>query len=117
MNRYLLDTCALIWYLNKEKRMADIAYDIEYYLCDAAVSATSIAELLYLIQSGKLKIGISFDELIQMLKSKGINLYTIDFDQLEELSRLPFYKKHQDPFDRLIISHAIADNRTLISGD
>ena len=117
MKRYLLDTCALIWLLMKNKRMEPIAYDIDYYLCDCAVSIESIKELLYLIQSGKLKIDISLSELIKLLLSKHITIYLVELGTLKVLSELPFFRKHPDPSDRVIIAHAIAENRILVSGD
>lgn len=117
MKRYLLDTCALIWFLTEDKRMESIAYDIDYYLCDCAVSIESIKELLYLIQSGKMEMDISFSELIKLLLSKHITIYLVKLDTLKVLSELPFFRKHPDPSDRVIIAHAISENRILVSGD
>lgn len=117
MKRYLLDTCALIWYLEKNNRMEPISYDIEYYLCDCAVSVETIKELIYLIQSGKLKMDVSFSELTKILISKNITIYLVELSSLKILSELPFYKKHPDPSDRVIIAQAVAGNRTLVSGD
>ncbi len=117
MRRYLLDTCVLIWLLKQDKRVKDIAEDINYYQGDYAISSESIIELLYLIQSGKMKMDISFDGLIKLLQSKQIRIYETDREMLSVLATLPFFNKHPDPFDRVIISQAISDNRTLISGD
>ncbi|MEB3121905.1 MAG: type II toxin-antitoxin system VapC family toxin [Snowella sp.] len=36
-------------------------------------------------------------------------------EHLEQLARLPFY--HKDPFDRLIIAQAIAENISIITKD
>lgn len=67
MGRYLLVTCVLVWLLKEDDRVKELAEDINYYQGDYAVSIVSIAELLYLAQSGKLKIDISFNELIKLL--------------------------------------------------
>lgn len=117
MKRYLLDTCVLIWLLKQDNRVKDIAEDINYYQGDYAISSESVIELLYLIQSGKMKIDVSFDELIKILQSKNIRIYETDRELLNVLSSLPFFKTHPDPFDRVIVSQAISENRTLISGD
>lgn len=117
MGRYLLDTCVLVWLLKEGDRVKELAEDINYYQGDYAVSIVSIAELLYLAQSGKLKIDISFNELIKLLKSKQISALEGNVKTMEFLSELPFYKKHTDPLDRLIIAQAIADDRILITGD
>ena len=117
MRRYLLDTCVLIWLLNKDKKVKGIAEDIEYFQGDYAISVESLKEYLYLIQSGKLKTDITFDELLKGLKVQQISVLSYERDALLELSRLPFIKTHPDPSDRAIIAQAISDNRILITGD
>ncbi|WP_419803656.1 type II toxin-antitoxin system VapC family toxin [Mucilaginibacter sp.] len=49
------------------------------------------------------------------LVSNDINLLHIEVKHLDTLSTLPLY--HKDPFDRLLIAQAIAENLTLISVD
>lgn len=117
MRRYLLDTCVLIWLLSEDRRVKEISEDIRYFQGDYAVSTITIMELLYLIQSGKLQMDISFDNLINLLKSRDIKIEETDRESLRVLSELPFFKKHPDPFDRVIIATAITENRILISGD
>ena len=115
--RYLLDTCVLIWFLENNPRIKDLIDEINYYQGDFAVSVESIKEYLYLTQSGKLKTKVSYNMLLDAMRTAGIKGVEIDYKTLEVLSKLPFYKKHPDPADRAIIAQAIADNRILISGD
>ena len=117
MRRYLLDTCALIWVFQNNKRIGDIAEDIEYFQGDYAVSVDSVKELLYLLQSGKLRMDFSFETMMTTLQKKNISVYAFDQGALKALSELPFFKSHPDPTDRCIIAMAISDNRTLITGD
>lgn len=117
MKKYLLDTCALIWYLEGSKRVKSIAEKIEYYDGDFAISVESLREIIHKIQIGKLEIDIPFMELVDMLKERGISIMGIELNALNKLYNIPMYKGHKDPHDRLIISQAILYKRTLITGD
>ena len=64
---------------------------------------------------GKLKLNLTFDELLDNIKSRDFNILQIEDRYLKELSRLPFL--HKDPFDRLIISSALAEDLTIITVD
>ena len=117
MRRYIIDTCVLVWILQENKRVNDVRYDMEYYQGDFFISMESITEMIYLIQSGKLKILAPYDIILDTLKD--LNVKTLDFDlkALNILKDLPFFNEHKDPTDRKIIAHAIANNCILISYD
>lgn len=117
MKRYLLDTCVLIWLLENNPRIKDIVEDIIYFQGDFAVSVESIKEYLYLTQSGKLSTTVTYKKLLEVLRKAGILGLEIGLDTLEALSKLPFFKNHPDPSDRVIIAQAIAGNRILVTGD
>ena len=117
MKRYLLDTCALMWYLGNEKRAKEISEDIEYYQGDFAVSIEAVKEFVYLIQSGKVFIDYDFDRFTALLTEKYIDIIYFDNACLKVLFSLPFYINHPDPTDRHIIATAIATKRILVSGD
>ena len=44
-------------------------------------------------------------------------LLPINFKHLDELSRLPLYKNHRDPFGRMLIAQAIAEDLSMVSSD
>jgi PIN domain nuclease of toxin-antitoxin system len=44
-------------------------------------------------------------------------LLPISFQHLDELSRLPLFPNHRDPFDRLLIAQAIAEELSIVSSD
>jgi len=117
MKRYLLDTCVIKWYLENDTRIKSIAEDIEYYQGDYAVSIESIKELVYLVQSKKIKLDFDYEEFTKLLTKGYFDIIDFDIDSLKVLFSLPFYKNHSDPTDRHIISTAIAKKRILISGD
>ena len=117
MKRYIIDTCVIIWILQESKRVADIYYDMQYYQGDFYVSMESVTELVFLIQSGKLKITIPISTLLQYFEQLNLKILHFDENALKVLFTLPFFKQHNDPTDRNIIAHAIASNCNLISSD
>jgi PIN domain nuclease of toxin-antitoxin system len=62
-----------------------------------------------------LTLNISLEELFNYADRNQIEIIPINYDHLLVLSTLPIH--HGDPFDRLIISQAIAENLILITRD
>ena len=117
MRRCIIDTCVLIWILQENKRVNDIAYNMRYYQGDFYVSMETMTEMMYLIQSGKLKVFPSYEIIFETLKDLNIKILDFDLKALNVLKDLPFFKEHPDPTDRKIIAHSIANKCTLISSD
>jgi len=117
MKRYFIDTCVLKWLLEGNKRVKQIASDIENYQGDFAVSIDVLKEFANLLASEKIKINYDDKKLISELKTFGIEICNFEKKHLKYLFDLPYFKQHTDPADRNIIAHAIADKRILISGD
>ena len=44
-------------------------------------------------------------------------LLPIRLSHLTALTRLPMYREHRDPFDRLLIAQAVSEDLTMISSD
>jgi PIN domain nuclease of toxin-antitoxin system len=117
MKRYFIDTCILIWLLDGHKRTRDIAYDIENFQGDFAVSMEVLKEFANLLASERVKMNYDEEKLIAVLTKLGIKICDFEKKHLKYLFELPYFKQHSDPNDRNIIAHAIADKRILISGD
>jgi len=79
------------------------------------LSVASLWEITIKFQIGKLKLNISLEDLFNYIDRNQIEIIPINFEHLLTLSELP--KHHSDPFDRLLISQAIAENLILISRD
>jgi PIN domain nuclease of toxin-antitoxin system len=60
-------------------------------------------------------LNISLEDLFNYIDRNQIEIIPINIEHLLTLSELP--RHHGDPFDRLIISQAIAENLTLITRD
>ena len=104
---YLLDSHALIWFLNGDKDLSSKARKaIESPGAINFISIVSLWEIAIKIRLGKLDINISFDTLKTVLINNQIELLPIHFEHIQQLLTLPLH--HNDPFDRLIISQAIS---------
>ena len=79
------------------------------------LSIASLWEITIKMQLGKLILNISLNELLAYVDRNQIEIVQITYDHLLKLSNLPGH--HGDPFDRLIISQAIAEKFILITRD
>jgi len=64
---------------------------------------------------GKLELKSSFDKLLSDLRGTDIRILQIEHKYLQINRKLPWI--HKDPFDRLLISTALADSLTIITAD
>ena len=123
MNEYLLDTHILIWLLryDREKLNENIREDIDYFQCAYYVSVESLREIVILQSLKKISFTQMVDKIIADLQKRQINIIPVEPTHIKELEKLPILtingKKHEDPFDRLLISQAIAGKYTIISSD
>jgi len=114
--RYLLDTHALIWYFENSSRLPPATKEIigdnenRIYLC-----SVSLWEIAIKLNSGKLEIHLTFEELLNRVRRDDYQLLQIEGKHLKRLFALPTL--HKDPFDRLLIATALAENLTIITAD
>ncbi len=86
-------------------------------------SSVCFAELVYLIQIGKVQIDGCRDirraanMALQKLEELDVNMVATTENHIKTLVELPLYNDHRDPNDRLIIAQAISDQIPLISSD
>lgn len=113
---YLLDTHTLIWYSENSPNIKPNTKEIIsnkksiIYLSMFSFWEISIKENLGKIQLSK-PIKILYDEAIEA----GFLILGFKFQYITELEKLELI--HKDPFDRIIIAQAIAENFTIISRD
>ncbi|MEG4803953.1 type II toxin-antitoxin system VapC family toxin [Microcoleus sp. ARI1-B5] len=114
--KYLIDTHILIWFVEGNDRLDEnIRSLIANPLHEIYISQASLWELTIKISIGKLSLSISVSELEIFLIDQGFKIIETKFIHYDKLQNLPFY--HQDPFDRLIISQAQAEDYTIITRD
>jgi PIN domain nuclease of toxin-antitoxin system len=113
---YLLDTHILIWYISGNSNLSSkIIEMIDNPKNLILVSKVVLWEIVIKRSIGKLEMGISFSALEAFLLSKDFSIIDFEFNDLNELLNLPYH--HRDPFDRILISQAIANNWQIISDD
>jgi PIN domain nuclease of toxin-antitoxin system len=122
MTRYILDTEAIIWFLEKNPRLPkDIREDIEYLQYEYYISFLSLMEIDNLRKLGKIELPLTTTEILKQLNESYIGVYYGDAKDLKALDILEMktinQKTHGDYIDRMIISLAIAKHHTCISSD
>lgn len=112
----LLDTHTFIWFIEGDKNLSKRAKE---KILDPSnikfVSIASIWEIAVKISLGKLKINRPFEAILTQIEDSGFEILPIAFEHTLVVSRLDFF--HRDPFDRIIIAQALAENMTIISRD
>lgn len=113
---YLIDTHILIWFIEGNEKLDKQAQSL---IADPAndiyISQASLWEMTIKISIGKLSLSISLSELEVFLSNNQFQILETKFSHYEMLQNLPFH--HQDPFDRMIIAQAKAEDYTLITND
>jgi len=123
VSRYLLDTHILIWLLknDRQKLNENIREDIEYFQHVYNVSVESIREIVILQSLKKIQLDYNVEKIINFLESIQVNIIPVDVRHIKALEKLPILsingKRHDDPFDRLLIAQTISDKYIIISSD
>jgi PIN domain nuclease of toxin-antitoxin system len=115
--RLLLDTQALIWFLEDDSRLSKTArVMVEDTGNDKTMSMASGWEMAIKVALEKLKLPIPFKELFPArLETFGFLILPIQPKHLHAVLDLP--RHHGDPFDRLIIAQALSEDFTVVSSD
>ena len=117
--RYLLDTHIVLWILEDSDR---ITPTVRAILDDAtnqfSVSHITLMEIAIKQKIGKLpEFSYGAHQLVERLKNDNLILVPISIMHIQYFQNLPFFPEHRDPFDRFILSTALAEGFTVISAD
>ena len=118
--RALLDTHVFLWAIDQYEKLSGAARDlIEDSSSDLLLSSASIWEIMLKAARGKVLPGLAPEECIRFLRDhlKRLNttVLAIEASHAFATARLPLI--HKDPFDRLLIAQAKAENVALVTGD
>lgn len=114
--RLLLDAHALLWWFEGGERLsgrARAAMDAPGNEVFASVAA--VWELAIKTELGKLDAQALLDGAEERFHAAGFGAVAITLDHAIRAGALP--KHHKDPFDRVLIAQAQAENLTLVSDD
>ena len=115
--RYLLDTHTAFWFftgspeLSEKAKSAIIDNGNEIFV--SVVSAWEIA-IKRSLDREKTPL-CSVDEFFERVALSGFELLTLEQRHIQPVETLPYH--HRDPFDRLLIATAIAEDMTFLSAD
>ena len=116
--RFLLDTHVLLWMFDESSQIPPKIRDVIANTENKGfVSIASLYEIAIKKNIGKLYTQNSIKTFADEIGKVGLELIPITTKQLEEYVILPINSSHKDPFDRLLIATAIAENLSLITAD
>jgi PIN domain nuclease of toxin-antitoxin system len=114
--RFLLDTHIFLFFINGDSSIANNVVEIINDLnTEKHISAVSIWEIVIKINIGKLKLKNDIASIYHLVNKFGIKIIHPTENDFETYLSLPLI--HKDPFDRMIISQALADDLILITDD
>ena len=114
--KYLIDTHTFLWFNEGSNDLSNTAKQLiadknnEIYISIASLWEISIKTAL-----NKLTINGSYELIIEDVTENDMEILPINFAHTVIQNQLPFH--HRDPFDRIIIAQAIAENINIISKD
>jgi PIN domain nuclease of toxin-antitoxin system len=116
MERFLLDTHALLWLIQGDPQLSEQARIV---ITDDAnqlyFSVASVWEIVIKLNIGKLKIGHTIGDIYTLLAQLKIEVLSIERSDLDRYLTLPLH--HRDPFDRIIIAQSLARELVIVSAD
>ncbi len=115
--KVLLDTHAFLWSITGDDRLSKTAEktflnpDNNLYF-----SAASFWEICIKLSLGKLSLKRGWFKTIQEeMRINAVQWLPVEMQHCVELTKLPFH--HRDPFDRMLIAQAMAEDLQLLSRD
>ncbi len=115
--RILLDSHAVLWYVDQDQMLSDTAHAaITDPANDLLVSAATIWELAIKAAIGKLSLSQPYRLWMNKAMSDlRASLLPVSIDYADAQAGLPFH--HRDPFDRLIIAQSLIEGISVVSAD
>jgi PIN domain nuclease of toxin-antitoxin system len=110
--RLLLDTHIVLWQLSGQRELSSAARDAIAAADELLFSVVSFAEIGLKAAVGKLVVPDSFR---QTVADSGVKFLGLDVDHGLAVAQLPLH--HRDPFDRLLIAQARAEQLTVVTAD
>ncbi|MFL5768850.1 MAG: type II toxin-antitoxin system VapC family toxin [Chloroflexota bacterium] len=109
----LLDTHTLVWWLGDDPGVSPVARGaIADAGNDVVVSAATVWELTIKRAVGKIQL---VENLAAAVEAAGFSGLPVTMDDAEAAAGLP--PLHRDPFDRILVAHALRLDATIVSRD
>lgn len=113
----LIDTHAFIWMDTDMSRLSATA--VGYFNdpnCEILLSIVSLWEVVIKSGTGKLKLSGDLERVVRDVQSRNpLRILPVELPHLRVLAGLPSI--HKDPFDRMLVAQAIAENAIILTTD
>ena len=115
--RLLLDTHTFLWLDGNPEQLSPKALAAcEDPTNDLYLSVVSAWEIQIKHQINRLQLEVALEEMIQgQQDTNAVNILSVELPHIYTLQQLPLH--HNDPFDRLLIAQAKAEQMQLVSAD
>ncbi|HEX9997707.1 MAG TPA: type II toxin-antitoxin system VapC family toxin [Abditibacterium sp.] len=115
--RILVDTHIFIWWNDELSLLSKSARNLlEDSNNQLVISAATLWEMQIKLAIGKLPLRLPLAEMVrEQQEQNGFQILPITLPHVLALENLPFH--HKDPFDRLLIAQAQAENLPILSAD
>jgi PIN domain nuclease of toxin-antitoxin system len=114
--RLLIDTHTFLWFIHDDPNLSDQAASLLESDADILLSVASLWEIAIKVNLQKMALPDAYEVFIpQQIQINSIEILPITIAHLNVAVKLPL--NHRDPFDRLLISQAIAEQMSIISID
>lgn len=117
--KMLLDTQILIWFqLDAPQLPNRLKHIIEDTENEVFVSHLSFIEIAIKQAVNRLpEFAVTLDELIRKVDADGFTTLPVLLSHIRTYPQVPFYADHRDPFDRLLLATALAEQMPIITAD
>jgi PIN domain nuclease of toxin-antitoxin system len=115
--RLLLDTHAFLWFVTNDSNLSEAALEfVAEPTNEVLVSPASCWEIAIKVSLGKYLLTAPFEKFFREgIEENDMAVLPIDIRHAAVLSSLPMH--HKDPFDRMMVSQAIAEQIPIVSRD
>ena len=113
--RYLIDTHVALWVFKGEPISDKARGILDDSTAKIFVSIASAWEIAIKLSTGRLKYAGGVRAFLDRVKLNEFELLGVEETHIELVAELEYH--HRDPFDRLLIATAIAEDMTFISAD
>jgi PIN domain nuclease of toxin-antitoxin system len=116
---YLLDTHALIWFQEDNPKIPEHVMKLIQQPDNVIFfSQISLFEISIKQKTGKLPAFYAIIEEIYLQAMKdGFTFLAIQNKHIYNYDKIPLFKDHRDPFDRLLIATALEESAIILSAD
>ena len=116
MDRYLLDTHVVLWLATDPSKLSEKVVEILTSNAAKSISVASAWEVAIKLSQNKLEfLQGGIDAFYRIADSSNLTIIGVEKSYLEVVENLDFI--HKDPFDRLIIATAKAQEMAIITID